>query len=256
MFCFEASKKPLVNHYANASERKYFYHNIAAVGTKVAAVLLVAASLGLFATSVVKAMLYEKTVVDMAAIEQKYKTKFNQLSESRIDSATSTTTMQSVVQTVEKIEQSYQARPDALLVRISQHMALYDSIRLNSLDWFISTSKEAGSSMEMVWDDGDSGRNRSRRRVNRAKEMFEIAVVSGEFVDFDGNYRFALSAIDDLEDAMRVSGDYDSVEILRRPLNIEADNRLIGDVSANATRRAGKAEFSIRVVRKVNTDAK
>jgi len=79
----------------------------------------------------------------------------------------------------------------------------------------------------------------------------------GEFVDFDGNYRFVLSAVDDLEDAMRSSGYYDDVQIIKRPLDIESDNRLTGDASAKTNKRSDtKAEFAVRVVRKVKLDEK
>jgi len=100
LFCYQATKKPYINHYAQSSEKKYFYHHAMTLATKIFSVILIALGLGLFSTSVVKGMLYEQTLNEMELIEQKYKTKFNQLSESRIDSTTSTTNMQDVVQAV------------------------------------------------------------------------------------------------------------------------------------------------------------
>jgi hypothetical protein len=256
LFCYHASKKTLANHYANAAEKKYFYHHLAAVTTKVISIILIATSTGLFATSVVKGMLYSKTVNEMQLVEQKYQSKFNQLSASRTDSSTSTTTMQAVVKTVEKIDKFYQARPEDLLVKISQHLSLFDLMRLKKLDWFISNSADAISISDVSWGGKNSGRGRNRSTAAVGKDLYEVAVISGEFLDFDGNYRYALSAVDDLEDAMKVSNDFDSVTVLKRPLDIESNNRLSGDVSSDIKRSENKAEFSIRVVRKVITDEK
>ncbi len=257
LFCYHASKKSLANHYANAAEKKYFYHHLAVVTTKVISIILIATSLGLFATSVIKGLLYGTTVNEMQLVEQKYQSKFNQLSESRTDSNTSTTTMQAVVKTVEQIDQFYQARPRDLFVKISRHLSLFDSIRLKSLDWFISNSADAKSISDVSWGGKQaSGRGRNASRAVVGKELYEVAVISGEFLSFDGNYRYALSAVDDLEDAMRVSNDFDSVTVLKRPLDIESNNRLSGDVSSSIKRSENKAEFSIQVVRKVTTDEK
>ena len=70
------------------------------------------------------------------------------------------------------------------------------------------------------------------------KGYFEIANVEGEFLNFDGNFRYALSAVDDLEKTMAESGKYYSVEITKRPLDIEPENSLSGDAGAG---RKGQA---------------
>jgi len=92
------------------------------------------------------------------------------------------------------------------------------------------------------------------RKKSSVNSYFEIAVVKGEFLDFDGNYRYALSAVDDLEKAMTESGNYFQVEITRRPLNIESDNQLAGDVSIGSNTLLPAAELGFRVVREVVPD--
>ncbi len=256
LFCYHASKKTLANHYANAAEKKYFYHHLSSVTIKVFSLILVASAIGLFTTSAVKGLLYDKTVTEMQLVEQKYKSKYNQLSESRIDAKTSTGTMQSIVKTVDQIEKKYLTRPRDILVTISQQISLFDSIRLKNLDWFVSDSMDSKSSLVVSSEKGSPrGRNRRARRA-AGKDLFEIAVITGEFLQFDGNFRYVLSALDDLEDTMRVSGEYDSVTVLKRPLDIEPENRLSGDVSLKSSGYKGKAEFSIRLVRKVGKNGK
>lgn len=256
LFCYKATKKSFINHYARNAEKKYFYHYIGTLATKLLSVILVALGLGLFSTSVVKGMLYDQTITEMQSIEQKYKAKLNQLSESRIDSTTSTTDMQDVVQAVERIEKFYQARPHDLLALISQHISLFDSIRLKELKWFITNSSDTRAAKDVDWGEKVVKRRRDRNAQKAQKGLFEVAIIKGEFVEFDGNYRFALSAVDDLEDAMRSSGEYEQVEVINRPLDIESDKQLAGDVNVFRGAFIGSAEFSMRVVRKVNTNDK
>ena len=97
-------------------------------------------------------------------------------------------------------------------------------------------------------------RNRDRSKPKPKKGFFEVANVEGEFLNFDGNFRYALSAVDDLEKAMAESGNYYSVEVYKRPLDIESDNRLSGDVGAGRGNRLVRAELGFRVVREIKQD--
>ena len=78
--------------------------------------------------------------------------------------------------------------------------------------------------------------------------------MEGEFLNFDGNYRYALSAVDDLEKTMSESGKYYSVQITKRPLDIEPENRLSGDASVGHGEKRTRAEVGFRVVREVLKD--
>ncbi len=256
LFCYQLTRKAKRNHYASSGDLKYLRHYIGSLALKIASVAMIAISLALMATSVAKGMFFDATVNEMRLVEQKYKTKFNQLSENRIDSTTSTSNMQGVVQAVEDIEANYQFRPNELMALISQDISLFDALRVKELEWFIAKSEEAEQAIDVNWDQKGGARQSRNRNKSNSKDLFEILIVKGEFLKFDGNYRFVLSAISDLEDAMRISGHYDSIKIIKRPLDIEAENQLMGDVSANTKKSNEKAEFAIRVVRKVKKNEK
>ena len=87
--------------------------------------------------------------------------------------------------------------------------------------------------------------------------MFEIVKVDGHLLNFDGDYRYALSQIDDMEDSMRVSKKYSQVQITRRPLNIESNETISGDAGrelSRASQSVKAAEFSFRLAREVKLD--
>ena len=261
LYCYLASKKLAANHYAQPAERRYFMHHRAGLGLRAASIALIALGLGIALTSAVKGWLYQDTINETTLIEQKYKAKYNQLSENHIDSTTSTTNMQHIVQTVETLKQKYQHDPEEMLALISGDVSIFSDIRVKKIDWFLANYSDVEAAKDVNW-----GRPVKRKRKKRApgeknknlpkpkKGFFEVALVEGEFLNFDGNFRYALSAVDDLEKAMKESGKYFSVEITKRPLDIESDNRLSGDASKLRRGKRDMAELAFRVVREVNQD--
>jgi hypothetical protein len=215
---------------------------------------MLAVGLGFAVSSAVNGWLYQETIVESALVEQKYKAKYNQLSENRIDSTTSTTSMQHVVQTVDNLQSLYLRDPEEMMALISQDISIFPDIRVKKIEWFVSNYSDSESEKDVDWA---SPKPRSRKvekgKPRPQKGYFEIAQVEGEFLNFDGNYRYALSAVDDLEKAMVESGKYYSVEITRRPLDIESDNQLTGNVGAGRRGQQATAELAFRVVRELPT---
>ena len=140
------------------------------------------------------------------------------------------------------------------MIQISNDVSIFPDIRVTKFDWFVSNYSDTDKFGSVSW-----GKAKPRsRKVDRSKPKpkkgyFEIALVEGEFLNFDGNFRYALSAVDDLERAMVESCKYYSVEITKRPLDIESDNQLSGNVGIVGQGRLGTAELAFRVVREVPT---
>lgn len=257
LYCYLATKKLSLNHYAKPSERGYFQHYRAGLALRAASIALIAVGLGMAMTSGVKGWLYQDTINETSLIEQKYKAKYNQLSENRIDSTTSTTSMQHIVQTVDTIQKRYLRDPEDMLIQISNDVSIFPDIRIKRVDWFVSNFSDTVVGDEVSWDKPKKRTRKDKKSKDAPKAKkgyFEIAHVEGEFLNFDGNYRYALSAVDDLEKAMSESGKYFSVEITKRPLDIESDNRLSGDAGANSSGRRTAAQLGFRVVREVPKD--
>ena len=255
LYCYLASKKVTLNHYAQPRERRYFQHHRTGLALRAASIALIAIGAGMALTSGVKGWLYQDTIRETTQIEQKYKAKYNQLSENRIDSTTSTTSMQHIVQTVGTIENRYLRDPEELLALISSDVSIFSDIRIKKIDWFVTNFSDTADPKEVVWGKPKKRRGANKKRDRNApkpkKGYFEVAMVEGEFLNFDGNFRYALSAVDDLEKTMAESGKYFSVEITKRPLDIESDNRLSGDAGTDRSNKLVRAELGFRVVREV-----
>ena len=259
LYCYMATRKLSVNHYAQPKERIYFQHYRTGLAITAASIALISVGIGMAVTSAVKGWLYHDTINETTLIEQKYKAKFNQLSETRIDSTTSTTSMQHIVQAVDTIQGRYLRDPEEMLAMVSNDISIFSDIRVKSLNWFVSNVSDSEEADEVVWGKAKVKRKRKVKKKDRnapkpKKGYFEIVNVEGEFLNFDGNFRYALSAVDDLEKTMSESGKYYSVKITKRPLDIEPDNQLSGDAGAEHKDRQVRAEVGFRVVREVPED--
>ena len=130
LFCYMATKKFGLNHYALSKERKYFQSSPGWIGANRGEYRSISIGIGMAMTSAIKGWLYTDTINETALIEQKYKAKFNQLSETQIDSTTSTASMQHIVQAVETIEGRYLRDPEEMLALISNDISIFSDIRV------------------------------------------------------------------------------------------------------------------------------
>jgi len=257
IFCYLATKKALSNHYASNQEKKYLYHHLSSLGLKIASIVLVALGLGLMMTSMAKGLIYEESVKEMTLLEQKYNSKFNQLNEQMLDSSVSTINMKNLVLTIERIQETYLRSPHNMMSLVSQDIALFPDMRVTGLNWFVASSPTA-SQADGQAQKAASNNRRSRNRRAVKNKLYEILVVNGELRDFNGDYRYALSVIDDIEDTMKVSKKYDEVIITKRPLNIDSTERLSGDVSnkVNKSKSGKRAQFSFKVAKEIKLNEK
>jgi hypothetical protein len=254
LFCNLAIKKTVLNHYAQPKEKKYYRHHLASLTLKLCSIALLAVSFGLAMSSGIKGWLYQSTAIDTALIEQKYKAKYKQLNENPIDSSLSTNSMQHIVQTVGEIQKKYLNDPEKMLTLVSQDISIFSDLRVKKIDWFVSNYADTKEASAVIWGEKTQPVKAENSKIPHISGLFEITVVEAEFLNFDGNYRYALSAVDDLEKTMSQSGKYAYVEILKRPLDIEPENSLAGDVGKNRVNAKKIALLAFRVVREVNNE--
>ena len=73
----------------------------------------------------------------------------------------------------------------------------------------------------------------------------QIAVIHGQVLPFDGDFRKALEAVDDFVRALSLSEGISDVEVLSMPLDVSSAVSLTGDVGASLG--PGTARFSIKM---------
>ena len=259
LFCYLASKGAMANHYGLAQERRYYQHHLANFAMKVASIMFLAVGVGLGSIGMAAGWYYDSTAAETALIEQKYRSKYNQLNENFINSTTSTKNLQSVVEIVDLMQKRFLSDPEELMSLVSREISLFSDLRVKRMQWFTSKFADTGNSTEASWGRASKVKNKTKSVVNKKKaspnSFFEIAVVEAQFLNFDGDYRYALSTVDDLENALIESGNYFLVDIIKRPLDIEPENTLSGDFSVSDRAIPDPvANLTFRVAREVTAN--
>jgi len=254
-FIWTALQKNYENHYARAEDRSYFYHRLGSQGLKLLASFMLSLGLGVSLYYGGQGYLFQSGTTELKSQQIRYQGKFNQLSQSKVDLPASTQELKATVEAAEIIERNYLRAPDETLIRISQDLSLFEDIRLNKLDWFIADNEHRTTVQEVQWL---TKKKRSRRDRNKKparkdfKGYYEIIILDGELLHFQGNYRYALSLLDDLEATLTESGFYYSVDVLERPIDTSNRATLAGDAGATESlKRQLEARFRIRLVREV-----
>jgi hypothetical protein len=237
---------------SSRKEKKYYQHHLVSLALRFCSVALFAGGFALAISSGIKGWLYNRTTIDTDLIEKKYSAKYNQLSGNQIESSLSANSMQHIVQTVDEIKQKYLNNPEKMLSVVSHDISIFSDLRVKKIDWFVSNYADTKDAGAVTWGNQTNPKSKfSNSKIPHTKGLFEIAVVEAEFLNFDGNYRYALNAVDDLEKVMSGSGKYAYVEILKRPLDIEPQNRLTGNVGKNTVHSNPMALLAFRIVREV-----
>ncbi len=143
------------------------------------------------------------------------------------------------------ILESYKTTPYEMIRLISMAMNRFPAIKMERFQWISGPDPNVRMNT--------AGRNTRNPRVmnysNTATNSseynyYQIAVLEGELRPFDGNYRNAISLINEYADTLRGQANVYDVSILSLPLDISSEASMQGNT--NSTQR--EARFSIRVV--------
>ncbi len=126
----------------------------------------------------IKGWLYHSTAIDTALIEQKYKAKYKQLNESRIDTSLPANSMQHIVQTVDLIQKKYLNDPEQMLTLVSQDISIFSDLRVKKIDWFVSNYADNKEADAVAWGKKSRQVKAENSKITNTNGLCEIAVVA------------------------------------------------------------------------------
>lgn len=256
LFCYESTKIKFINHYARDEDKYYLKHYFMGLALKFTGIALFSIGLGLGVSNAIQGYLYQERISEMDSLKDQYNIQFERLTEKTKSLPATTKDMKKAVELSTIIKTNYQHSPKQLLTDISQDLMLFADIRVNHINWFVSDNEERKIYKDVSW--GVKKKRRSSRRTQKTAKYngyYEVAVIDGEFLNFNGNYRYVLSVLSDFEDLLKESGKYDSVEILSRPLNVGENTTLKGVATDEKKVQSKDATFKIKVIKKVPLNA-
>ncbi len=250
LFCYEATKIRKIDHYARDEDKYYLKHYKVGLGLKLLGIALFSIGFGLGVTNTIQGYLYQDRTIEMDVLKNQYNVQFKELSEKTKFLPAKISDIKKAVDLSKAIKSNFGHNPQKFLTEISNDLILFSDIRVSHLNWFVAKNEDQNNISEVFWN-GKKTKKRRGKRNSKFKGHYEIVILTGEFKKFNGNYRYALSVLSDLENLLKESGKYDEVIVLSRPINIGESSTLTGSAQEDDTTTLKRAEFKIKIIKKV-----
>jgi hypothetical protein len=146
---------------------------------------------------------------------------------------------------------SYKASPLEMVTLLSNSLNRFPYIVPGNLDWITSTdpntkvgAKPAGAKQGVIGYTNVTG------TTEKTYDYYQIAEMEGKVFPFDGNFRVAISMINEFAESLRSQEDVFDVSIMSLPLDVSSEASLQGNTNSTQI----EALFSLRVVLGITKD--
>ena len=243
IFAYLLAKKRLPNQYAPANQTRHNTMYRARIGLIAASILLVVASLFLSGSNVFEAIV---AIGDTATARQRsaFYDERVEIARGRMPKIPGEPQdIKSAVQMAEKLRR-YKTTPLAMAVILSQGLADYPRLKLDQIDWRVSTDPDAPVSVSAERANVRRRSSSARSGDSGEKRLYQLADIEGRVAPFDGNFREALDLVNQFVETLVGLPEVEAVEVLERPLDTGSDRVMRG----NTQNKAGEARFKLHIV--------
>ena len=261
LFVHVLARHPAPNHYATPEETHRFTMLRARSGLKAASGLLSAGVCLFGGVAVLEGVVasgYARILAQQAEI---YEDRYRKVQATLPPAPAEPAEIARVVSVASALR-ARRGDPVDLLARVSDALAAFPRVRVESVSWRMSGDSEAAVSADPPAGGAAGSKEPGRadgppRRVEGAGSrgegdeaarrdpgvLFQLALVSARIEPFDGDYRAAIDTVHRFADALGTRPGVEHVRVLALPLDLGSHRTLTGDAEAPA----GAATFEIRV---------
>ena len=248
IFAHLLAKKRLPNQYAPVSQTRHNIMYRARIGLIAASVVLVVVSFFISGTNVVEAVI---AVGDSVSAKQQtafYDERYEIARKRMPKIPAEPQDIKAAVQMAEQLR-AYKTTPQAMVVTLSEGLADFPQLKLESIDWqtSIDPDKLIGSRSERA---NVRSRPNSAGGDSNGTHLYQLAHIKGAVDPFDGDYRQALALVRQFAATLLGLPEVEAVHVLELPLDIGPDSALSGDTAG----QANTAPFELRIVIRDKTD--
>ena len=242
IFAHLLAKKRLPNQYAPPSQTRHNLMYRTRIGLLVASAVLVVVSLFISGTNVVEGVI---AVGDSASARQQtafYNERYDIARRRMPETPAEPQDIKAAVEMAEQLR-AFKTTPRAMVVTLSEGLADFPGLKLESIDWLTSTDpdKPIGGRNQRA---NVRSRSSSTGGDSNGPRLYQMAHIKGSVDPFDGDYRQALGMVRRFAETLLGLPEVEAVHLLELPLDTGSDTALSGDTE----RQASTAPFELRMV--------
>jgi hypothetical protein len=243
LFVHHILKQKPADNYAQSREKRFNMMRNIRTSLLACSALLLAASLFWSGITFMRGLDLRESTLSAQRSSEFYEDRYQLAREGLPETPVEAADLKIAVELVDILE-SYKTTPYEMIRLISFAMNQFPAVKMERFQWLAGPDPNVRMT---------SSRNeRNTRAINYTNttsgssnyNYYQIAVLEGELMPFDGNYRRAISLINEYADTLRNQANVYDISIISLPLDISSEASMQGNT--NSTQR--EARFSIRVV--------
>jgi hypothetical protein len=242
IFAHLLAKKRLPNQYAPPSQTRHNVMHNTRIGLIVASVVIVVVSLFISVTKVVESVMAAGDTVSARQQTAFYDERYEIARKRMPKIPAEPQDIKAAVEMAGKLRE-YKTTPRAMVVTLSQGLADFPLLKIDSLDWRASTDPDMPINARSQRGNTPRRPTAAASDANSAR-LYQLAHVKGRVDPFNGDYRGALAMVRQFAATLLSLPDVEAVEVVELPLDIGSDSALRGDTAG----QTGSAPFELRIV--------
>jgi len=248
LFIHYLLKQKLANYYARPVERRFNTMRNMRISMLVCSALLFAGSLAWSGYAAMGGLEHRQNTLSARGKTEFYQTRYEIAREGLPQIPVEPADLKVAVEMVDQLD-SYKANPLEMIQLLSTGLNRFPAVKLGNLEWIatIDPNVRIGASA-VPTNQGIIGYSNSSTGEASYK-YYQVAIISGEVSPFDGNYRVAISLINEFAETLRSQDNVHDVSIISLPLDVSSDASMTGNTGAVQR----EARFSVRVALGIST---
>lgn len=252
LFVSHLLKKTPANQYGAASERRYFSMRRMRYSLLAASLLLMMTGVLWSGYNLFAGLTYKQQSIAADLRQQFYSTRYNMARERLPETPVEPVDLQHAVELSDNLNQ-YKTSPMEMVKVISKGLDRFSKIQLKNMTWIASIDPniELGSKTKESRENQNQIGFSDVSYTDTGYLFYHVALIDGYLDPFDGNFRQAISLINEYAELLRKQESVHDVSIITLPLDVSSSASMHGNTGS----RSKEANFSLRVVIGIGNEA-
>jgi hypothetical protein len=250
LFIHQLLKQKPANRYARPAEQRFNKMRNMRLAMLSTSALMLLASMIWGGYTIMGAIGHRQNTLAAEAKTEFYTTRYQIAREGLPQTPVEAADLKSAVELYKTLT-AYKASPLEMVTLLSNSFNKYPFIVPGNLDWVTSTdpNTKVGAKPASA-KQGVIGYTNVTGMAETTYDYYQIAEIESKVFPFDGNFRVAISMINEFAESLRSEQDVFDVSILSLPLDVSSEASLQGNTNSTQA----EALFSVRVVLGINKD--
>jgi hypothetical protein len=221
------------NCYARQTERRFNSMRNMRIGMLTSSALMLVASMAWGGYTVMGGLTHRQNTLSAQNKTAFYTTRYQIAREGLPPTPVEAADLKVAVELHKNLAQ-YKSTPLEMITVVSNALNKFPAIKLTNFNWISATDpdQQIGSNRAVAKKPAATGASGPAGQTDNPYRSFQIAGIDSRVSPFDGNYREAISLINEFAENLRSQPDVQDVSVLSLPLDVSSEGNMQGNTGS------------------------